>query len=224
MNAKTSPPPPSSFRNNIPQLSSGIESSSPGSHSNSKRQSMNVASSSASAGPRPLHLALGSVVSASPATSSPSTPSLDIHTPNEANEASFIEASTSNRDSMQSATSSRGQSPLPRSPTVASLRKDTASRKRSSISYIPSTPNSPSYLQMNRHDVLDSPSTAPSPLGMGSGLVRTSSLGRKGSRTPRSATFAERASTGSLLTHSESNIANAMAHLKERPPLTLNEK
>ncbi|KAF9486223.1 hypothetical protein BDN70DRAFT_870310 [Pholiota conissans] len=230
MHAKALSSPPSSFRNSALQTSSssGAEPSSSGSNSTSKRQSMSGASSS-SAGPRPLHLALGSVVSPSTALSSPSTSSLGGQVPDEANDFQVL---TSKRDSIQSASSSRG----PLSPTVASLRKDTASRKRSSIAYIPSTPNSPSYLQTNRYNDLDSFSAAPSPLsssharttfpadGKGSGLVRTSSLGRKEPKTPRSASYNDRSSTGSMLANSDLNIANAMAHLKERPPLTLNEK
>lgn len=195
---------------------------------------------SRSGGPRPLHLTLTSVVATSPTPTNSSASFNIVHVSNDHGADYEAEDSISARPFVHSLESPRGTPPLSPSPTVTNLRKDSAARnkKRSSISYLPSNPQSPSHLQSNLYDASDVFNPAPSPLSSshrrtaffadggqlsGGGLARSSSLGRGSSRTPRGATFGERSSTGSML-HSDSTFANGVEHLKERPPATLSEK
>ncbi|KJA26888.1 hypothetical protein HYPSUDRAFT_213011 [Hypholoma sublateritium FD-334 SS-4] len=218
-------PPPTSFRSNALQSPNAAQS--PllvGTEPNSTHQSR-------SGGPRTLHLTLGSVVATSPSTS---TSSNVVHIPNDSSTTFDADAPTSTRSFSPSINSPKvpGSSALSPSPTVTKFRRDAAARKRSSISYLPLNPQSPSPLQTNRHDGISSPlssSHARAAFSLdgtklaGSGLARSNSLGGRASRTPKSATFGERSSTGSML-NADANFANGVEHLKERPPATLSEK
>lgn len=216
-------PPPTSFRSNVLHSPSATHSS-VGTDSNSIHQSR-------SGGPRTLHLTLGSVVATSPSTS---TSSNVVHVPNDSGTKFDADAPISTRSFSPTVNSPKGpgSSALSPSPTVTTFRRDAAARKRSSISYLPPNPQSPSPLQTNRHDGTSSPlssshaRTAFSLDGAklaGSGMARSNSLGGRASKTPRSATFGERSSTGSML-NADSNFISGVEHLKERPPATLSEK
>lgn len=219
-----SAPPPTSFRSNTLQSSNAAQSSSlVGSDSASTQQSRG-------GGPRTLHLTLGSVVAASTSASASSSV---VHLPDDPGVPFDADAPTSTRNFSPTVNSPKGTgSALSPSPTVTKFRRDAAARKRSSISYLPSNPQSPSLLQTNRHDGPFSPlssshtktafSLEGGKLG-GSGLTRSNSLGGRASKAPRSPIFGERSSTGSML-NTDANFANGVEHLKERPPATLSEK
>ncbi|KAF8970371.1 hypothetical protein BDZ97DRAFT_90061 [Flammula alnicola] len=240
------PPPPSSFPNNFSRPSSAAAASSPSfsdSKFKSKRHSLNMSSSSTSSGPRPLHLALGSTVGSSPGSPAPTRspgPSYATHLSNPAiydvDVGVDTPTSAQNGFVLSSGSSPRGLAPLPLSPTITGLQQHATSRRQSSISYIPS--NSPSHARFSKRDSVDSLNLGlmRSPLSStyttsanggkspGPGLARSSSLGGRGSRGSRSPAVGERSSTGSILANSNSDTAKGVAHLKERPPVTLAEK
>ncbi|KAH9477420.1 hypothetical protein JR316_0009633 [Psilocybe cubensis] len=189
--------------------------------------------------PRPLHLALGSVVGSSSSATTPGSispsPSPSSHSATQNGHSSgggdntlFVEPGT-----FAPSGTSRAPSPLPLSPNTANVKRSSTSSstklskasKRSSISYLP--PDGPSQTQRERASVdglLRTPlSSTTSFFGdagrdVGAGLTRSSSLGR-GLRTPRSPAFPERGTQGTK----EASLAPP-SHLKDRPPVTLAEK
>ncbi|PPQ83769.1 hypothetical protein CVT25_000118 [Psilocybe cyanescens] len=200
------------------------------SHPKPKRH---VVPTTATSMPRPLHLALGSVVgsSSSPTTPGSQSPSPGLLPQNGHNPTSsaggdntlFVEPGTPG--------TSRAPSLSPLSPTITSLKRHSTSltsKRQSSISYIPANGQSQAHGQRASVDEFTrSPlSTTTSFFGdvgkdARAGLTRSSSLGRT-SRTPRSPAFPERtAKTNQSLKETGLTAPN---RLKDRPPATLTEK